>query len=208
VSTKAGQAQVARLDRGRQSESPDLLGVSLISRHDEARDGVEAVLSSEVERRLLPVVPDRRSGAALQEQANHLHALVQDRIHKRRVADDGRLLVDEGPSVEQQQDDVGVAGLRRFVQRRYPHARLDRAHLRSRRQQKRHHLRLTHAGSDHQGREPFGVGAVHRCPRTKKLDDGGKVTAPDRGVEYTGTSARAQNRNGYHGKPRGFQTYH
>jgi hypothetical protein len=159
-----GLADVARLNRRHQRQSTDPLGVGRVPRLDQAGDRVEAFPSRKVERRLLPVASDRRPGAAIHEQSDCLLVLAQDRIHERRVPENGRLLIDEGSVVEEQPQDVGVARLRRLVERRRTHARLNRKYLCAGREQELHHLRWTEPGGDHQGREAFRAAAVRVRP--------------------------------------------
>nr|WP_255221618.1 hypothetical protein [Rhodococcus wratislaviensis] len=82
--------------------------------------------------------------------------------------------------VEEQSRDVGVARLRRLVDRHRPHARLDREDVRAGSEQKFHHLRLTKAGGDHQWCETFGAAAVRVRTGTEEVDCRREITRPDR----------------------------
>ena len=82
------------------SLSTDFVLIGLVPRLDQARDRIETVASSNFERRFIPVVSDCRPRAAFQEQPNHGLMLVHDRIHERRVPENGGLLVDERSVIE------------------------------------------------------------------------------------------------------------
>jgi hypothetical protein len=132
------RSEVADLYRRRQRQRPDPVGVGRHPRVQETGDDLGAVAQRQVERRLLPVVAHRGTGSAGQQQPDRRLVLVLHRVHQRRVTEPGRLLVDEGAMVEEQADDAVVTGLRRLVQRRGAHARLDHQHIRAGLQQPLH----------------------------------------------------------------------